>query len=384
MQTLHRSIPALLAFVLLGGFTSAMARPAQTHTRTIDKTEAVTAATRVTVENLVGHVDITQGGKQLAVRATVVAGGKDAAAAAALADTIQLAVSRSGDQLTVHVDYPVDTHDSYRYNPSRSASADDDDDDDDGFSIFGLHIGHFGSSSLKYQGRTVHVYKGDTDHGAPLHVDLAIRLPAGIHATVRNHVGSMRARQLDNTLGLESDNGDIQAHAVHGALNIDTSNGDVRVDDLEGRLDLVTDNGDVDLSGINGPTSVETGNGDIEGHAITGPVKADTGNGDITLEDLQARSPLRINSGRGDIRIEGDLSKLTGFQLESGMGDIDLVTHAPPPVHLDIQTGMGDIDVDWQGLEHVRSDDDSYRADIGAARGTGHIESGMGDVTLSR
>lgn len=381
MLTRHRIIPTLLAFVLLGGPAAAMAQaPAKTHTRTIDKTEAVTPTTQVTVENLVGHVEVTQGGEQLAIHASVVAGGEDAAAAEALANTIKLAVNRNGDQLTVHVDYPVDAHDSYRYNPTQSTSGDN----DDGFSIFGLHIGNFGSSSLDYQGQTVHVYKGDTDNGVPLHVDLAIQLPAGIHATIKNHVGSMHARQLSDTLSLDSDNGDIQAHTIDGALSIDTSNGDVVVDGLKGRLDISTDNGDVNLSGIDGPLNAKTDNGDIEGHRIAGAVKANTGNGDITLKDVKVQSTLRINSGKGDIHIEGDLSKLADFHLESGMGDIDLVTQTPPPVHLDIQTGMGDINVHWSGLTQVESDDNSYRADVGTAQGNGRIESGMGDVTLSR
>ncbi|HET7662009.1 MAG TPA: DUF4097 family beta strand repeat-containing protein [Rhodanobacteraceae bacterium] len=399
MPTRHRIIPTLLAFALLGGSAAAMAQaPANTHTRTIDKTEAVTPATQVTVENLVGRVEITQGGEQLAIHANVVAGGEDAAAAEALANTVKLDVSRDGNRLTVHVNYPVDDHDSYRYIPTSSKPGQH---KDCSVHILGFRIGSCSSSSwLRYQGRQVHVYQG-RDEGVPLHVDLTLKLPAGADVKVVNQIGFVHAKGLHNTLALQTDSGDISTSDTSGDLRITADSGDVQTVDHKGPATLHTDSGDVTLRHVTGNINVDTDSGDLTGedlhgavlalhtdngdirlHGISGELKISTDSGDIDLSHVQQVSRTRINTDNGDIRMSGDLSGMHDFHIATDSGDIRLSTSTPPAVHLDIEAD--DVDVTWPGLHNVQIQHDSYRGDVGAASGSGRISTDSGDVTLSR
>lgn len=385
-------IGALAALVLTCAVPSARAGDAQDFSKTLDKTIAVSANTSVSIENMAGEVHVTRGGPQLDVHATVVSAGADAAAARALADTIRLDVTRDGDRVMVHVHYPVKAHDTYRYIPTHGAQR-----REHGFSFLGMHFGS-GSSSFDYQGHRVRVYRGK-DKGVPLHVDLAVTVPAGLHASIDNRVGRMHANDVQGDLSLKTASGDIDAHAVTGTLDMHSGSGDMAVDNLKGTLRVRTGSGDVKLQGIQGGVDVATGSGDIHGGDIhgdrlqirtgsgdiklddlAGDMKVETGSGDIGLRDIKSVTEARIGSGSGDVELGGDLSAMNHFEISSGSGDVTLVSSTPPAVHLQIR-GSG-IGVHWPGLRNVDSGRRHFSADVGAATGEGRISSGSGDISL--
>lgn len=394
MLTRHHIIPALLALALLGGPAAAMAQtPAKTYTRTIDKNEAVTPSTHVTVENLVGHVKVSQGGKQLVIHADVVAGGADMAAAKALADSIRLEVQNDTGRILVHVHYPVDTYDRYQYNPNRQEEC--------GLHILGVTIGGcYGNFSLTYQGHDVRVYRGRSE-GTPLHVDLTLKLPAGTAAKVVNHVGLVQAKGLKNSLAFDTDSGDVAAADIQGDLRIKSGSGDIHVTDhhgtatvhtgsgdvttqrMTGDLDLHTGSGDVNGQDLHGGTlALDTGSGDIHIDGISGSLQLHVGSGDIKLKGLDTVASLRADSGSGDIHLYGNLSGLQSFDLQTGSGDVTLASAQPPAVHLDIDSS--DIEVDWPSLHDTRKNRRHFSGKIGAATGQGRISTGSGDVTLTQ
>lgn len=360
-------------------------------TRTLEKTLAVTADTHVAVENLAGEVSVVKGGSQFELVAHVVAAGKDETAARALAQTVRLDVSRDGSQVTVHVHYPVDQHDRYQYIPTRPSAR------RHGWRFLGFTIGH-SSSNFTYQGRRVSVYQGKAT-GVPLHVDLELRVPAGLNVHIDNHMGRMHARQVDGQLSMRTGSGDIDASGIHGALTARSGSGDIAVDDVSGPTRVNTGSGDVKLRGVKGDTTVYTGSGDIKGggldggrqqlqtgsgditlDGLAGDLKVQTGSGDIGLSGLSAIRQASIGSGSGDIRLGGDLSGLEQFRISSGSGDITLASARPPAVHLEIRGS--DIGVHWAGLSNVESGRRRFRADVGQATGSGRINTGSGDVAL--
>lgn len=384
---------ALLVFC-----TGIVSLPAQANTvkQTLSRSLAVPAGTTVSVENLVGRMDVSQGGSQLEVTATVVAGGDDQADAEALAKTIKLTVKNDANHISVHVDYPVEEHDRYNYTPANYGDADAHDN-----CLFGIFCGN-SRSSLSYQGERVRVYQGNHE-GVPLYVDVQVKLPAGVNADLTNHIGFIKVLDIKNNLGLHSDSGDMQANQMTGNLNLDTGSGDIGLADLHGAVVVRTGSGDVKVSRLNGNLNIHTGSGDIMGGDLQGPMlETDTGSGDVTLdklagtlniragsgdihlEDVQARGEARIGTGSGDITLAGDLSGMTDFNLNAGSGDITLITDHPPAVHLAITTSSGDIYMHWSGVNNVASSDDSFSGDIGAAKGTGRIDTGSGDVTLKQ
>ncbi|MGH8370960.1 MAG: hypothetical protein ACRESC_08250, partial [Gammaproteobacteria bacterium] len=130
MKPSHRVFGPLLAGSLLATllFAAMPACAGNTARQTLTRSLPVAAGTSVSVENLAGRMEVSQGGAQLEVTATIVAGGKDQAAADALAKTIKLSVATSGGRVSVHVDYPVDQYDRYRYDRASGEHGDDHDD----------------------------------------------------------------------------------------------------------------------------------------------------------------------------------------------------------------------------------------------------------------
>lgn len=373
------------------------AHPAKTVHKTLTSTKALPAGTEVKVENLLGHITVQQGGPQLKVTATVVADGKDQAAAQALASTIKLDVRQTGDDLVVHVHYPVNQYDSYQYIPAKGSS-----DSDHDLHILGFTISHSSSSStgIKYQDQRVSVYRG-RDEGVPLHVDLVVSLPTGSHADIRNHFGPITANNLHADLTLHGDDGDIHARHLVGKLKVDTDSGDTTITDMHGTLVVNADSGDVKLTDIQGDARIDADSGDISAHGIHGnqlKLAADSGDirvddvsgtlrinadsGDIWLENLDAVPHLHADSDAGDIVIHGDLSGLAAFDIEADSGDVTLAASALPDVHLDIRGS--DVSVDWPSLTNVQSSEDHFSGDAGKATGQGRIHADSGDIRLSR
>jgi Toastrack DUF4097 len=395
MKSIRPLIRALFSFNAIGIFLlAAVPAHADTVRQTLTRSLAVPAGAVVSVENLVGRMDVTQGNSQLEITATVVAGGKDQAAAEALAKTIKLSVDNSGNRVNVHVDYPVDQYDRYRYDRSPGDRSGDHDD-----CLFGFICGS-SSSSVDYQGQRVRIYSRHGD-GAPLYVDVAVKLPAGTSADLTNHVGFIKVLEVKNNLGLHSDSGDMQGNQITGDLNAVTGSGDIGLADQNGAAVIRTGSGDVKVNDIKGSLNIHTGSGDISGGKVqgdtletvsgsgdvilsdlTGSLNMRAGSGDIHLTDIKAHGGTTISTGSGDITLSGDLSNMTGFDLHAGSGDITLSTSQPPAVHLDITTSSGDINMHWSGVNNVTTSDDSFSGDIGAAKATGKIHTGSGDVTL--
>lgn len=392
MSSFQRILASAAALVLLAGcMQTVRATDAASYSRKLQQDVPVAADSQVTIENLAGAVDVVQGGTSLEVHATAVAGGKDAAAARALADSIRLDVERDGNLVTVHVHYPVDRHDTYQYIPTRPSNR------RHGMRFLGFNIGH-SSSNFSYQGTRVHVYEGK-DKGIPLHVDLEIRVPAGLQAQVENHMGRMHAEQVQARLSMRNGSGDIDAQGISGSLKMRSGSGDIDVQGLKGPLQVQTGSGDVKLHGVQGDAVVYTGSGDINGgdihganqklqtgsgdimlDGLGGDLKVQTGSGDIGLSGLSSVKRANVDSGSGDIRLGGDLSALDQFEINSGSGDITLASASPPPVHLEIRGS--DIGVHWQGLRNVESGSRHFNADIGQATGKGRINTGSGDIVL--
>ncbi|HET7651119.1 MAG TPA: DUF4097 family beta strand repeat-containing protein [Gammaproteobacteria bacterium] len=394
----RRPLSASLFFMALCGALLSLALPAHadseaTAKQVLTRSLSVPAGGSVSVENLVGHMDVMQGGSQLEVTATVVAGGEDQAAADALAKTIKLSVTNSGNRVNVHVDYPVDQYDSYRYDRTAGRR-----DSGDGC-LFGFICGS-SSTSLSYQGEHVRIYQR-RGNGVPLYVDVSVKVPAGMNADLTNHVGLIQVANVKANLGLHSDSSDMQLDHTAGDLSIDTGSGDIGLAQQDGAVVVRTGSGDVKISQVSGNINIHTGSGDVHGGKLHGDtLETVTGSGDVVLDDIAGSLNMRagsgdihlsgikahggttVSTGSGDITLSGDLSGMDGFNLRAGSGDIVLATSQPPAVHLDINTGSGDINVHWAGLSNVATSDNSFSGDVANGKALGKIHTGSGDVTL--
>ena len=371
--------------------------------------------TRLKVENLAGHVSVTQG-TSFQVTATVVADGKDEAAAQALAQTVKLDTSQSGGQFTVHVHYPVEQYDSYWY-PNRNS--DSGSGQHDNFCVLGIFCVNGGSNNLTYQGSEVRVYRAG-NRGAPLHVDLTIQLPTHMAFALVNYVGLGELQELQNDIRIKTSSGDAYAKDITGKFDADTGSGDVHASNLSGDFGADTGSGDVFADHVTGSLHADTGSGDVHASEIHGQtLYADTGSGDVTFDNVTgdmkldtgsgdvhingAKGSLHANTGSGevvarnytsgdsiwadtgsgDVNLSGDLSRLRKLYIDTGSGDATLKTNAGLSLHLDASSNSGDINISLPDMRNVSTHRGEFIADFGKAEGSGTISTGSGDITVA-
>ncbi|MGH8403096.1 MAG: DUF4097 family beta strand repeat-containing protein, partial [Gammaproteobacteria bacterium] len=366
--------------------------------RTLYQMIAVPAGGSVKVENLVGHMTVAQdsgslkvntvkgatalvqemlGRSPLRVTATVMAGGSQAQA---LADSVKLDVSTTGNQVTVHVHYPVDQYDSYLYNPPHTNA-----NGDENYCFLGFVCVHGnGHSEVEYQGTRVQVNENG-DSGTPLYVDVSVQLPAGVNASFVNAMGLLEANSLANTLSFTTEGSDINLRNLTGDLTADSSGGDIDVNNIAAHtLDVDTSGGDVTGADLKGDVKLETGGGDANLETVIGTLHAATGGGDMHLKgDLAALNTLYARTGGGDLQVSGDVSALRDLDVSTGGGNAVLKLNNLS-MHLEASAGGGDVNIHLPDISgNVVSKDDYFSGDIGKAIGRGTIHSGGGDITVS-
>ncbi len=424
------SLPLLVLGALLQPAWAAAGPVVRT---TLTKSPAVPAGSRVRVENLAGHMTVTPG-NQFQVIATVVAGGKDQAAAEALAKRVKLSVSNENGQVSVHVNYPVDRYDTYSYVPHNAENREHS--GDNHCILFFCFSG--GETGLRYQGERVRVYSGN--RGVPLHVNVAVTLPAGTAGEFSNYVGLVSAADLRSDVKLASASGDLHAgqiqgvvsaktgsgdvrisshtgslfastgsgdvriekssgdlkvstgsgdvilnQAQHGRAKIETGSGDVNATDVALALEASTGSGDVVVSDLTGSGDFSTGSGDISiKRAATFQLKAGTGSGDITIHALTATGTVDLGTGSGEVSVRGDLSGVTRLVAKTGSGDIVIHTTTIPSLHIVADSDSGEVHVNLPGMQNITVKRGYLRADVNGAKGSANLETGSGDITVSQ
>ncbi|HKT33157.1 MAG TPA: DUF4097 family beta strand repeat-containing protein [Gammaproteobacteria bacterium] len=375
-----------------------------------------TGITALKVENLAGHMSVTQGSR-FEVTATVVAGGSDPAAAQALAQTVKLDTVQSGDSFTVHVHYPVNQYDSYQYPAEHADNAGG---DNDNFCFLGVFCVNGGGNNLSYQGTEVRVYRGG-QRGTPLHVDLNVQLPANMQLALVNYVGRSDLQGLQNDLRVKTSSGDVFATGVAGKFDADTGSGDVHVKNLTGDLSADTGSGDVFADGFKGSVHADTGSGDVHlsngsGPALSadtgsgdvfftgvsgdmkfdtgsgdvhvkdasGSLHADTGSGEVRAENYTSGPSVWADTGSGDVDLAGNLSAMRKLYIDTGSGDAMLRTSGGLSLRLDASSDSGELNINLPDMSNVVTHRGSFSADFGKAEGKGTISTGSGDITVTQ
>ncbi|HEX7324006.1 MAG TPA: DUF4097 family beta strand repeat-containing protein [Rhodanobacteraceae bacterium] len=335
-------------------------------TRTLVASPAVPASKEVSVENLLGHMTVSHG-PVFSVKATVVAGGKDAQA---LAQSVKLEVSDAGGEVTVHVHYPIDRYTTYRYG-TRNDGGD--------FCILRIFCFHGGDTyGLDYQGRHVRV----ASDGVPLHVDVAVQLPSGMAAQLVNQVGLLDAAGLEDSLALDTSGGDVSARQITGDLKADSAGGDVHVQALHGSLDADTAGGDAYVTQAAGATlRVRTGGGDAKLDGLNGSLDVGTAGGDLYLTHYVSGASVTLHTGGGDLQAAGSFAAARSVSIGTAGGEA-VVKASRLAANVTADTGGGDLHLGGMTGGSLVADTaggDAYLAGIAAPV---RLHSGGGDAHL--
>lgn len=341
-----------------------IALPASAADATLQKAWSfnATAASGLQVDNLMGKVVVERhAGTGYHVTATVIASGKDDAAARRLAEALRFETRDAADGQSLKVVYPLAAYDEFYWADAPGSS-------------------WWGTAGVEYLGKRVRL-SGDRDDAADVHVDLLIRVPESANLTVRNPLGSLRASGVSGKVRLDSAQASQDVQDSAGEFSLDTGSGQVNVRGFKGRLDVDTGSGDVAVADCDCRLSADTGSGSVRVTASKGALQADTGSGDVRATQLSAVEELDADTGSGNVHMQGDLAALRRLRVDTGSGDVEIVTSALPSMELVIDTGSGDIQVDAPTASS-REDHGKRIVTLGEGAGRGVIDTGSGNASL--
>ena len=228
-----------------------------------------------------------------------------------------------------------------------------------------------------------HVTIAGDGSGLEASADLRVLVPSGQRIGVNLVAGRVVVANVNGQLRVDVSSADVEASGSRGSLSIDVGSGNVKVSDAEGDVSVDTGSGDVVLTGIKGgDVGVDTGSGGVTGTTLGArTLKIDTGSGDVHLSGLST-ADADVDTGSGTIELDVDAT-LRSFHAETGSGDVRLRAPASLGAEVDFETSSGDIRSDFDVVV-TRREEDHLIGRIGDGRGRMTIETGSGDVTLTR
>jgi hypothetical protein len=160
-----------------------------------------------------------------------------------------------------------------------------------------------------------------TDPQLGYEVQMSVRLPAGVSATVRNSFGDVRIVGMDRDCGVENRFGDVEMDRC-GRVDVENSYGRVRLAGTRGLAVVRNSYGDVDLRLANGPVQVRNRYGSVHTEQSAGDVTIDNQFGNVFARP--DRGVLSITNRYGDVNAWVDDAELAALSIMSQLGRVDL------------------------------------------------------------
>lgn len=224
--------------------------------------------------------------------------------------------------------------------------------------------------------------RGDGD-GLEAAANLRITVPAGKRVAVYVGVGRVDVSNVDGDLLVDAASADITSRGTKGKLNLDTGSGNLKVDGAEGTTTLDTGSGDVQVASFkNGTLNIDTGSGGVDLSDVNADeLKVDTGSGDIVLSGVTTPR-LDLDTGSGSV--QATLRNNPGTVIvETGSGDVTLRLPDNVDATVDLDTGSGDLTIDFP-LQLIKKSEGAIRGRLGAGNGRISVETGSGDISLTK
>jgi hypothetical protein len=241
---------------------------------------------------------------------------------------------------------------------------------------------------------------GNRDSAPEVRVDLVVRAPEGAHLDVSNVFGDSIAQGFSGTLRLDTSSGQLSASGGNGELRLDSGSGAVKVTTHRGRVSADTGSGEVNITDCeceivadtgSGPVEIrkgkgsvaaDTGSGGIEVEGFAGPLAADSGSGSVTARGVSDMRSLEVDTGSGDVSVQGDLSALERVEIDVASGGVRLQSTAQPSLDLHIETGSGRVAIAAPGASVRDVGDGITTVSMKGGAGRGVIDTGSGSVDI--
>jgi DUF4097 and DUF4098 domain-containing protein YvlB len=126
---------------------------------------------------------------------------------------------------------------------------------------------------------------------------------------VRNRFGRVQAVKVSKGVHIVSGNGEVQVTDCVGDATVENSFGSVQVRNHKGKATIENSNGPVVASGVTGAVSVRGSFGAVDVSDTGGPVEVRNANATVHVRDVRGAATVKTSFGMADCsRIEGEVT----------------------------------------------------------------------------
>jgi hypothetical protein len=144
-------------------------------------------------------------------------------------------------------------------------------------------------------------YMNDNTRLQNINVNLIIKVPDGMEASLVNEYGDITAAGITKALTVKDRNGQIKIEAIGGSLKVENQYGNIEAAKINGSCEIKDRNGQVTLNDIGEGLKVENAYGNITVENVNGNVDINDRNADISVAN--AAGDVSIDSGYSGMRI---------------------------------------------------------------------------------
>lgn len=303
----------ILGFVL--AFLSVLpALAAETSERILTHEGTLPDGGTLILENLVGAVTVI-GGDRLHVEARVVAQAGSSEEAQALVDSVRLEHAAEGQDLRVHVEFPVTEHAAFRLPRAEAEGL---------VAKWVTPLLSRKTVATRYSDHTVEI--GKVKGAVSLGVYMKVTVPHDAEVLVKHVFGPIHCTGLRGNVEIEGYVGRSIAHQIFGSLQVRTSSGDVEVWQFRGeQLRVQTASGDIQLQEVDAQRAeLVTESGIIQGASMNvAQLQAKAASGDVLFEDVESTT-MNVDVGSGAVDLQTFLKRTRELAIQSATGDVTL------------------------------------------------------------
>lgn len=149
-------------------------------------------------------------------------------------------------------------------------------------------------------------------------------------------------------LRVKSVDGMVQAWEIGGRVDIETANGRAEVIKAGQGVKCKTVSGDMYLDEITGKITLNSTSGKITADGIKGSIEATNVSGDISVTNYSLADEVEIETIKGNIEVQGELSPGGMYECSTISGRTEIVLPAASDFELWINTVSGGMHCDFE------------------------------------
>ena len=185
-------------------------------------------------------------------------------------------------------------------------------------------------------------------------------------------------------LRVKSMSGTVQAWEIGGRTDIETVSGRAEIVKAGKGVKCKTISGEINLEEIIGSVSLTSTSGEIIIDGLKGSIEANTVSGDIVVKESSLGDEVEMETIKGNMEVQGELTPGGIYEFNSISGRIKLVL--PPASEFELQTNTinGDIQCSFELSAYTVYTRNKLQGVVGKGGSSLKVSSVSGDILINR